>query len=266
MQKGGQDMALATAWRKLRWSVEHRGVRATLRVSGAALGRGLLRRRRAPVAAHPWDAKNGVETSGLLGGGSLAIGHRNDTYIVGYAGVPPSRFTAVLERWKSTLSGAAVEDFSFLDLGCGKGRALLLASEWGFREVVGVELNPELAATAEKNGRVWKDAGRARCPIRVLRADATEFAWPAGPLLIFIYNSFAAPVTRGVLHRLALHAAAGEHRLHVIYQNEGDDVPLRTDPRLQLLWSDIVPMSEGDAAVDPAASVEDRTSVYCWKT
>lgn len=253
------------AWRKLRWSVVHRGLRGTAKVTGAALGRKLLRRRRPLVAAHPWDARNGVETSGLLGGGSLAVGHRNDSYIVGYAGVPPSRFAGVMERWKATLTDSSVADYSFIDLGCGKGRALLLASEWEFRGALGVELNPDLAAVAKGNARVWTAAGRSRCPIHVLVADATEVTLPAGPLLIFIYNSFAAPVTRGVLHRLAVRASGGDDRIDVIYQNEGEDVPLRTDPRVELLWRAVVPMSEGDAAADPAASPVDVTAVYRWR-
>ena len=258
-------MALTLAWRKLRWSMAHRGLRGTARVSRAALVRRLKRQERPAVAAHPWDAEHGVETSGLLGGGTLAIGHRNDAHIVGYAGVPPSRFRAVLERWRSTLEGSALAEFSFVDLGCGKGRALLLASQSSFFEAVGVELNPALATTAEHNAKVWSAAGRARCPIRVLAGDVTEFAWPAGPLLVFIYNSFAPPVTRAVMDSLARRAASGENRIDLIYQNEAENTPLRTDARLQLLWHGIVQMSEADARVDPAASGEDWTALYRWR-
>ena len=44
------------------------------------------------------------------------------------------------------------------------GRGLLLAAEMPFREVVGVELNPELARIAEKNVATWKAVGPGALP------------------------------------------------------------------------------------------------------
>lgn len=252
------------ARRKLRWSIEHRGLGGTVRATASILYHRVVPRLRPAPGRHPWDVENGMDTSGLLGGGSLATGHRHDTFIVGYAGVPPSRFRALLDRWQATLE-APLESVTFVDLGCGKGRALMLASELPFREAVGVELNPELAACAERNLLQWNAAGKARCPARVVEADATEFAWPAGPLLVFIYNSFAPPVTHGVLESLEQRAAVDPSRLDIVYQNESETTPLRGDPRVALQWCEIFPMTQDDAAADPAASQEDRTAAFRWQ-
>ncbi len=254
-------LGMQGALRKVRWSVAHRGWVGTVRVALGALGR----RGAEPERVHPFDERYGTDTGGLIGGGSLGVGSRNDAYITAYAGVAPSRLHAALDRWAGTLPGGeAVEGFSFVDLGCGKGRALLLASGRPFREIVGVELNPELAATAERNLALWRAAGREMAPIRALCGDAVEVAYPSGPVLVFIYNSFAAQVVRAVLDALERHVRATGVRVDVLFQNEGPEMPLRADPRLQLLWTTQLPLEGEDAAAELAGSPEDVTSLYRW--
>src|ERR1700758_4419582 len=118
---------LGRAWSKLRWSVAHRGLGGTLRFA-------LLRARRqstdeAKPLRHPFDERYGVDTSGLIGGGELRSGHRNDVFNTAYYGMAPSRFRTVIDAWIADESHAAIEEYSFVDLGCGKGRAVMMASE-----------------------------------------------------------------------------------------------------------------------------------------
>src|SRR5277367_4507445 len=138
---------LRTAWSKLQWSLAQRGLGGTLRFA-------LLRTwRQTPDEAtpqlHPFDERYGVDTSGLIGGGELRSGHRNDVFNTAYYGMAPSRFQRLMEYWVADESHAGIEHYSFVDLGCGKGRAVMMASEFGFREVVGVELHAPLARIAE---------------------------------------------------------------------------------------------------------------------
>jgi SAM-dependent methyltransferase len=199
-----------------------------------------------------------VDTGGLIGGGDLAVGHRHDASITGYAGVAPSRLRASLEVWRGTLESQDLEErYTFVDVGCGKGRALLVASERGFREVVGVELHPGLAAVAERNAERWMKAGRARCGIRVVCDSAVEFALPAGDCLVFLYNPFGKEVMRELAQALRAHAGA----VDVIYQNAELDAVL-TGEGLHRLWMLRLPISEEDAAADPVAAAEDVTAGY----
>jgi hypothetical protein len=130
---------LRTAWSKLRWSLAQRGLGGTLRFA-------FERARRQPdrsggeakPGVHPFDARYGVDTGGLIGGGELRSGHRNDVFNTAYYGMSPSRFQWVMECWIADRSHAALENYSFVDLGCGKGRAVMMASAFGFREVVGL--------------------------------------------------------------------------------------------------------------------------------
>ena len=242
---------MRTLLRKLRWSITQRGLVGTIKAVPKALTRGVP-----STVQHPFDQRYGTNTSGLIGGGTLATGHKHDAYITGYSGVPPSRFEAALERWRSTIGSARIEDYTFIDLGCGKGRALLLASRHPFREVIGIELNPQLAAIAQRNAERWHSLGEARSPIRVQVGDATEPALPAGPTILFLYNAFAEPL----VHRLATNLSS--HRIDLIYQNA--DFADAFTPQLGFheVWRGPLPLSTEDASADPVASPKDLTILF----
>ena len=101
-----------------------------------------------PLARHPFDEQFGVDTGGLIFGRDLAHGEATAPEITGYAGVSVSRFELVLGHWRTLAGETRIPEFAFADIGCGKGRALMLASRWPFREVWGVELDRSLAAIA----------------------------------------------------------------------------------------------------------------------
>jgi SAM-dependent methyltransferase len=161
------------------------------RLPGLRVGEGFL--------THPFDEEFGVRTSGLVAGRHLQSGHRHDRHATAYYGVAPSVFRALMRRWQRSRPAGALEEFSFIDVGAGMGRAMLLAAELPFRQVVGVELNPTLARIARKNLAVWRASGRARAPMRLVCRDAAEFRLPEGPCLAFLFNPFGAPVMRRVL-------------------------------------------------------------------
>jgi SAM-dependent methyltransferase len=215
-----------------------------------------------PVAQHPFDLEHGVDTSGLIGGGDLGVGHVHDVYITGYVGVSPSRFDRTIRRWTLTPPLERVENYSFVDLGCGKGRAVLLASELQFREVIGVELNADLARIAEANVEIWKAAGRALCPVRIVCGDATEFTLPPGPSLVYLANPFGAPVMSRLLKSLKAQVVAQNQTLDVIYQNPEQERVFVQDPDFVLLWSEMIFMSKLDEEVDPVSTKTDRCNAY----
>ena len=150
---------------------------------------------------HPFDLEFGVRTSGLVAGRNLKSGHRADRHNTAYFGVAPSVFREMIVRWRRLKPAAPIDEFTFVDLGAGMGRALLLAAEFPFRAVVGVELNPTLARIGRRNMALWRKAGRARSPMRMICRDAAEFELPPGPCVVFLFNPFGAPVLRRVLNR-----------------------------------------------------------------
>jgi len=118
--------------------------------------RDLLRLTDFPI--HPFDQMHGVDTSGLVPASKLVTGHPNDEHVTAYYGVAPSILRALIAHWRESVPPYPISSYTFLDIGAGKGRGLLVASEYRFRKVVGIELNPALAAVARQNVAQWKVA------------------------------------------------------------------------------------------------------------
>jgi SAM-dependent methyltransferase len=255
---------LKTAWSKLQWSLAQRGLRGTLRLALQRVRGRPNQTNEAKPRLHPFDERHGVDTSGLIGGGELRSGHKNDVFNTAYYGMAPSRFQWVMGQWTADQTHAALENYSFVDLGCGKGRAVMMAAEFGFREVVGVELHARLAGIAETNVAAWTAAGRAVCPVRIVCQDATEFVFPDGACLLYLFNPFAAPVMKRLIERIEADFSGRPGMLDLIYFNPESGHLLEAHGGFELLWTGIVAMSEEDAAVDMVASADDLCSVYRW--
>jgi SAM-dependent methyltransferase len=231
-----------------------------------ASGWAWLRRRTSAETSvrHPFDKRYGVRTSGLIAGAELRSGHQNDAFNTAYYGMAPSRFQRVMELWIADQTHPAIEDYSFVDLGCGKGRAVLMASEFPFQEVVGVELHASLARTAKANVASWTASRRAVSPIRIVRQEATEFVFPQGPCLLYLFNPFRAPVLKRLIERIEEDFATRQGLLNLIYFNPEAGDLLDAHGGFELLWTGTVALSEEDAAVDRVASADDICSVYRW--
>lgn len=92
--------------------------------------------------------------------------------------------------------------FSLIDIGSGKGRALFVGAEAGFARCIGVERNPALCRTARRNLVAWQSRTEATTLIDIQRGDATCFAFPPGPLVVFMYNPFGAETMERVIGNL----------------------------------------------------------------
>ena len=100
--------------------------------------------------------------------------------------------------------------------------------------------------------------------MRIIRQDATEFAFPDGPCLLYLFDPFAAPVMKRLVERIEEDFRTRSGMLDLIYFNPEAGELLEAHGGFELLWTGIVPMSEEDAAVDLVASPEDLCSVYRW--
>jgi SAM-dependent methyltransferase len=203
---------------------------------------------------HPFDAEFGVRTSGLVSGRHLRSGHRHDRHVTAYFAVAPSVFQALMRRWRKSRPGESMEKFSFIDVGAGMGRAVLLASELPFRQVVGVELNPTLARIARKNLAAWRASRRAQAPAKIICNDAVDFRLPAGPCIAFLFNPFGAPVMRRLLaswSKTMRGTVTGQpEKLDLIYVNNEQDHVLEQQRGFVRLFSGQVKRSRADAIAD----------------
>jgi len=170
--------------------------------------------------ADRFDRTYGVRTSGSVS--KWQAGVTDEVALadaVRYVPVPEKVLRSVLAKVTQVIEPSTA---AFVDLGCGKGRGLVMASWLPFQTVHGVELSPQHAELARTNlaGYLAKPRGRAvvRCAdVTVHCANALHFDFPNSNLVIFMYRPFKGDVFTGVLDRLhAFHARTG-HRVVIAY-------------------------------------------------
>ncbi len=224
---------------------------------------------------HPFDLEFGVRTSGLVAGRHLGRGHRHDRHATAYYAVAPSVFQGILVRWRRCRPLAPIDAYTFVDLGAGMGRAMLLAAAYPFRAVLGVELHPTLARIARRNLALWRSARRTHVPARIFCRDAAEFPLPAGPCVAFLFNPFGAPVLRRLLRSWSQSLANGEGKLDILYVNNEQENVLKREPGFERLFRGQIRRSHADTVADRTilkrqpgaeyfATAWEDCSIYRW--
>lgn len=159
-----------------------------------------------------FDVRYGVETGKRVALSDLRIPSRNWIYSDGYWPTPP-------EVVQEALSNLEIQhqNFVFLDLGSGKGRVLLLASEFPFRRIMGIEFSPELNEIARQNIARYKSDTQKCHEIASICMDFTEFHLPQEPLFVFLYNPSSEEITRRLATNLAQSIQERPRELWVLY-------------------------------------------------
>jgi SAM-dependent methyltransferase len=139
--------------------------------------------------------------------------------------------------------GEDLSRFTFVDLGCGKGRALLLAEEYEFKKIVGVDFAKRLVKIALRNAAIVESQR-----ITVIHGDVRGFDFPPRPLVVFLYNPFSEPITRGVMQRLNSHA----NTVYIAYVNPLHDGTVSSQPGAEIVakddWCTVWKLHRGVAA------------------
>ena len=143
-------------------------------------------------ACEEWwfDTTRGVRTAGdaKVPPASQVVGEIRDGHM--YAPVRTANAHAALRD----LPISDYSQYTFVDMGSGKGRMLFVAAEYPFRKVIGVEFANELHDEAVANIRRYKHAKRRCGDIESVHADAAEFEFPNENLVIYLFNPFGPEV------------------------------------------------------------------------
>lgn len=189
------------------------GVRVPL-LRGILTNLHYLRYRDEPwMRKHPFDIEYGITTNGSLPPWLLRSGEPADAHITGYAGCQPSCLRRAL------MAIPQPGNYTFIDLGCGKGRALVVASELSFRRILGIELARGLVTVARQNAQIIRKRYPQRTEIEVVGGDVTAFPFPEGNLAIFLYHSFGPELVALMLSRIRGAVVETERTVFLIYEN-----------------------------------------------
>jgi len=206
---------------------------------------------------HPFDYDNGTDTSGVVVLETLrahtdhpAVAHAGE-----YAGSQPSVVRAALDALPP------LSDATFIDLGCGKGRPLLVAAERQFREVVGIDLSPELVGIARSNAAIMQARHGGRAPIRVVVGDAASYPLPSGDVVLFLYNSFGAPIVAELLASVERALKTERRAIYVISYNPVHGRLFDASPLLTRRWAAMLPCARAERGY----GADEDDTVVIWQ-
>jgi SAM-dependent methyltransferase len=155
-----------------------------------------MRRRR--LQHERFDSKYHVDTQMAVALADLETTAPEARFANSYQGTPVAVLHRIIRRLKVDR-----QRFTFIDLGSGKGRALLIAAQYPFKSVLGVEFSKKLHDIALANIEKFAAAGAACTTVTAINCDAAQFDFSdIGHKVVFCANPFAADLMIRVLDNL----------------------------------------------------------------
>ena len=185
----------------------------------ALRGSGLKTRLAHPLDAY-WDLRLGVNTVGY----TPDVGDPLDAQW--RAAYVPTRWRRVFATLRHVGVGA---DDVVVDLGCGLGRAVFAAAWMDAQRAVGVDIDGDLVAQAERNRKASRLADR-RVDFVCQSADRYDIA---DMTVLFMFNPFGSQTMQAVVDRIGAALALRPRRLRIVYENPVHDQVLRAAPFLR---------------------------------
>jgi hypothetical protein len=170
-----------------------------------------------------FDERYGVDTDGAIGGASggpwsktclsdLDIPSPNWIYGLDYSPIP-------VEEFRKIIAGLALnfQDYVFVDFGSGKGRALLLASEFPFKQIMGIEFSPQLHAIAQSNFKKYSSPTQRCTSLESINMDFTDFQLPLEPCVLYFLDPCRAAIYPRILQNIHKSWKACPRKIVIVY-------------------------------------------------
>jgi tRNA A58 N-methylase Trm61 len=201
-------------WRRIATSIQYRGIPFTM------LWCLMFALRMTPTKwfrtyrAKQLDRRYGLDTAGVIEPSALGLTSSEAELSHEYQPCSPETLSEVLSNLAHQFPR-----YTFVDLGSGKGVALLAASMFPFRRIVGIEWSPRLASIARENVGKFSHRQQKCHDIVVLDGDAAAYELPEDPLVIFMFNPFKDELVRRVLRNIGDSLTRCPRHVVVLYYN-----------------------------------------------
>jgi SAM-dependent methyltransferase len=188
-------------WRR---TVRSRGVIHALRVAWyAALDSG-------------FDYWNGTDTTRRIHPTRIQTDSANRTHSSYYGATRALPFFGLLKQLNLP------KDITFVDLGSGKGRVVLLAAEWGFRKVVGIEFSGPLCEINRNNLVAYKRRHALKAQVEIIESDVTQYVFQKDDRVCFLFDPFDSVILEQVLRNLKQSLRLHPRTLWMIYNTPAE--------------------------------------------
>jgi SAM-dependent methyltransferase len=212
LQNPGLLSAMRRSWKEKR---EHHGFWRTARSFAhhfwefARDSTPAQRRSRYGDAEYDWDHRVNT-TSATVGWRERLLGHFHSPY----QPTEPALFAEIMANLNIDF-----REFTFIDMGSGKGRVLLMAADYPFRRVIGVELLPALHQVARENVRAYKSDSQRCFAVEAVCGDAREFVFPNEPVVLYLFNPLPESGLIALTANLDRSLSQSSRTVYVLYHN-----------------------------------------------
>lgn len=110
------------------------------------------------------------------------------------------------------------KSFPLIDYGCGKGRALFVAEQCGFTNLIGVDIAKELIEYANENKAIYKKKNQLSS-IDFLFEDATQYQIPQNAQVFYFFNPFGENIMQKVINKIRESIKLNPRKIYCIYLN-----------------------------------------------
>lgn len=111
-----------------------------------------------------------------------------------------------------------IKSFPLIDYGCGKGRALFVAEQCGFTDLIGVDIAKELIDQANENN-VSYHKKNSQSQITFLFEDATKYQIPINATVFYFFNPFGESILTQVIDQIKESVRLHPRKIYCIYLN-----------------------------------------------
>lgn len=160
-----------------------------------------------------WDWRHGTETLKRIHPRELETDSDNKAEATYYGATRARPLALLLQELNLPRTGG------FVDLGCGKGRVLLIAAEYGFRRVTGVDFSEPLCEIARGNLAAFRTGRQLAAEVTILHSDVVRYRVREDDDIFFLYDPFQASVLNEVLDNLRRSLEAHPRKMWVIYNS-----------------------------------------------
>jgi SAM-dependent methyltransferase len=205
---------------------------------------------------HPIDEFYNIDTSGFHAVGTIHPDPKVQASISPYIGCQPSVARAALAALPAT------EDYSLVELGCGKGRVVIIGSEFPFKDIIGIELSPDLAKIAQTNVDKVTKTFPQRPPMRVIEGDILTCLPVEGRVAFFFYHSFNRELTSRLVEKIEAALAANLEHAFFIYCNPVWGSVFDASPALRRWSADTIVHDPSEASTE----LDKHDNVVIWQS
>ena len=161
-----------------------------------------------------FDRVFGTDTSRIVPVDQFTVSTPNLVYALHYEAITQRFFYRMIKAVP-----VKYNDFVFIDLGSGKGRALMLASAYPFKKIIGVEFSPELHTIAKSNVKSIIEKKQIPDNFELHCMDAESFDFPKENIVLFLYNPFHGKVMLSIVNKINVFIEKCPFQMTIMYRN-----------------------------------------------